>query len=213
MTLVHVANGNTDVQHNVVLWPLQDMSFHYKFMQKKNTARAWEWWKWRSLPVKDWFWLADSPGADLFSTVVDILVLNSGIKHLGIRHPGIRHSGNDSQKHRFPIVQLEHNFAFQTATTHTISLAHKSLIEDCLCQSTIRKFVLYTYLSYWGSLKMKPSMLLRVHEWQRNVHLHTSYSGNHGDLPKPQFTLIFYRLLPKWALESANSWCYISEWC
>lgn len=36
MTLVHVANGNTDVQHNVVLWPLQDMSFHYKFMQKKT---------------------------------------------------------------------------------------------------------------------------------------------------------------------------------
>ena len=31
MTLVHVANGNTDVQHNV-LWPLQDLSFHYKFM-------------------------------------------------------------------------------------------------------------------------------------------------------------------------------------
>ena len=119
--------------------------------KKKNTARAWEWWKWRSLPVKDWFWLADSPGADLFSTVIDILVLNSGIKHLGIRRPGIRHSGNDSQKHRFPFVQLEHNFAFQTATTHTISLAHKSLIEDCLCQSTIRKFVLYTYLSYWGN--------------------------------------------------------------
>lgn len=40
MTLVHVANGNTDVQHNVVLWPLQDMSFHYKFMQKKKTLQG-----------------------------------------------------------------------------------------------------------------------------------------------------------------------------
>lgn len=173
MTLVHVANGNTDVQHNI-LWPLQDLSFHYKFMhyiglQKKNTARAWEWWKWRSLPVKDWFWLADSPGADLFSTVIDILVLNSGIKHLGIRHPrilGMIHRNTD-----FPLYSLSIFFAFQTATTHTISLAHKSLIEDCLCQSTIRKFVLYTYLSYWGSLKMKPWMLSQVHEWQRDVHL------------------------------------------
>ena len=38
---------------------------------------------------------------------------------------------------------------------------------------------------------MKPCMLPQVHEWQRNVHLHTSYSGIHGDLPKPQFNLIF----------------------
>ena len=45
MTLVHVANGNTDVQHNVVLWPLQDLSFHYKFMhyiglQKKKHCKG-----------------------------------------------------------------------------------------------------------------------------------------------------------------------------
>ena len=48
MTLVHVANGNTDVQHNV-LWPLQDLAFHYKFMhyigmkkkkQKKKTLQG-----------------------------------------------------------------------------------------------------------------------------------------------------------------------------
>ena len=33
MTLVGVANGNNDVQHNDVLWPLQNFSFHYNFLQ------------------------------------------------------------------------------------------------------------------------------------------------------------------------------------
>jgi len=148
--------------------------------KKKNTARAWEWWKWRSLPVKDWFWLADSPGADLFSTVIDILVLNSGIKHLGITDIlgldilGMIHRNIDFPLYNLSIIllfkQQQHYFFGTQQITHrrlSLSINYKKIclvyIPKLLRQ--LKDEAMHVTTSSWVAKECTPAYQLQWHPW------------------------------------------------